>query len=351
MATRESKFDILRLLSMYMIICGHLIYHGIRHILSPEIADVGFSDTLTGQVNFFLCQFLGYVCNVGSNLFIMITGYFLIQPRPLRYVLEKGLKLWFTIIFYCLVIYGITVICHQSFEPQVFFQQITPIYSSNYWFMTMYMGILLLSPFMARMAGALTKKEYQILLLILLFMNFSQEEYGYGTVYSSTLFFFMFIFLIGGYIRLHRPSNKLFKYAGWLFLFICLVLALTSTINQVVFNSTSFLQIRGLVNNSIPIFTSVCLFLWFYSLPLKESAFGKLAINASPYILSVYLIHDNTFVRSALWDEIVRPTLFINEWFLIPYILIVSVLIMLVCVLIDMIRKHLEQFVRKTIRF
>ena len=351
MAIRESKFDILRLLSMYMIICGHLIYHGIRHILSPEVADVGFSDTQTGQVNFFLCQFLGYVCNVGSNLFIMITGYFLIQPRPLRYVLEKGIKLWFTIIFYSLVIYGITLMCHQPFKPQVLIQQITPIYSSNYWFMTMYMGILLLSPFMARMAGALTKKEYQILLIILLLMNFSQKGYGYGAVFSSTIFFFMFIFLIGGYIRLHHPSSKLFSYAGWIFLFVCLVLTLASTINQVVFNSTSFLQIRGLVNNSIPIFTSVCLFLWFYSLSLKESAFGKQAINASPYILSVYLIHENVFVRSALWDEIVCPTLFISEWFLIPYILIVSVLIMLICILIDIIRKYLEHFIRKTIRF
>lgn len=160
MTTRDSKYDILRVLSMYMIICGHLICHGIRHILSDDIVDVGFAETFMGQVNFFLLQFLGYLCNIGSNLFIMITGFFLIQPRTIRYSIDKGFRLWGNIVFYSLLIYGIVIVAGlQHFDGNVFMRLLMPIHSNAYWFMTMYLGILLLAPFMAKLMHALSKKE------------------------------------------------------------------------------------------------------------------------------------------------------------------------------------------------
>ena len=203
MRARDTRFDKLRLLSMYMIVCGHFIYHGIRHITSPQIIDAGFSDTLTGQVNYCLLQLLGYLCNVGPNVFIMITGYFLIRPRTIRYALEKGFRLWRTIVLYSLLIFAIAIVSSfQTFSWNGLLTAITPIYSSTYWFMTIYIGILFLSPFLGKMAMSLTQKEYQVLLIALLIMNFAQEKWGYGQVYSSKLFFYIFVFLIGGYVNL-----------------------------------------------------------------------------------------------------------------------------------------------------
>ena len=165
-----------------------------------------------------------------------------------------------------------------------------------------------------------------------------------GSHHSSTLFFFLFIFLIGGYIRLHRPSSRWLCWAGWFFVLVCLALTLANTVNQILFHSTPFLQIRGLANNSIPIFTSVCLFQWFSALPVKESKLGSFAVRVSPYILSVYLIHDNLFVRPVLWDELVCPTQFISEWYFIPYVMMVCAVILLLCILIDMWRKYLTGY-------
>jgi surface polysaccharide O-acyltransferase-like enzyme len=198
MVTRESRFDILRLLSMFMIIVGHLIYHGIRHITSDEMADPGFEHTAIGLTNFCLLQLTGYLCNIGPNLFIMISGYFLIHPRPIRYSLEKSVRLWCTIVFYSLLFYGIFIATGlYAYDTETLLRLIMPIHSTSYWFMTMYIGVLLLSPFLARLAQSLSKREYQAMLAVLLIMNFGQENWGYGIVYSSTLFFYVFVFLIG----------------------------------------------------------------------------------------------------------------------------------------------------------
>ena len=345
MVTRESRFDILRLLSMFMIIVGHLIYHGIRHITSDEMADPGFEHTAIGLTNFCLLQLTGYLCNIGPNLFILISGYFLIHPRPIRYSLEKGFRLWCNIVFYSLLFYGIFIATGlYAYDTETLLRQIMPIHSTSYWFMTMYIGVLLLSPFLARLAQSLSKREYQAMLAVLLIMNFGQENWGYGIVYSSTLFFYVFVFLIGGYIHLHKPQHTLLKYGGAAYLVICIVLSAANCVNQITFHSTAFLQIRGLLNNSFPLFSAICLFLWFYTLPNKETPLSRYAIKTSPYILGVYLIHDNWYVRNYLWDQIVCPLHYLNQWYLIPYILVVCLAILVLCIFIDTLRKKIFPF-------
>lgn len=175
-------------------------------------------------------------------------------------------------------------------------------------------------------------------------MNFGQESLGYGVVYSNTIFLYIFVFLIGGYISLHQPQSKMFKYAAVVYLLVCFALSALQYFSQQCFHSTEILQIRGLANNSIPLFTATCLFLWFYTRPSTSSLISKWAVKASPYILGVYLIHDNGFIRAFLWDKIVQPFQFIENWYLVPYCLTVCAVILVLCILIDWLRKKILPF-------
>ena len=72
-SNRNSRIDILRAVSMLMIVTCHFIYHGIRHVTQGDtFPDLGFSASLTGEINFFFCQLLGYLTNIGPNLFIFL---------------------------------------------------------------------------------------------------------------------------------------------------------------------------------------------------------------------------------------------------------------------------------------
>ena len=200
--SRNSQIDILRALSMFMIIICHFIYHGIRHVVEEDtFPDLGFSASLTGEINFFFCQLLGYLTNIGPNLFVLITGYFLIKPRKFRYATQKALHLWLVTVFYSLTSLLVVSLLTSGkvFSYKELIDCLLPLYSRQYWFMSMYIPLLLLSPFLATGASALEKRDYQRLLLVLFILNFVLNGIGYGALFqvlSRFLFIFLFFLLV-----------------------------------------------------------------------------------------------------------------------------------------------------------
>jgi len=347
---RNSRIDILRTLSMFMIVTCHFIYHGIRNVTEGDtFPDLGFSASLTGEINFFLCQLLGYLTNIGPNLFIMITGYFLIKPRNFRYATQKALHLWLIIVFYSLTsLLAASLITNgKAFSYQELLDCIHPIWSRQYWFMSMYIPLLLLSPFLATGASALEKRDYQWLLLVLFILNFAISGIGYGTVFLGPvpLPFYIFVFLIGGYFQLYGCPVRYVKYGIYIYLFGYLALAAAVTIAQLHYlPSGTYPHIKGMANNSITLLMSVFVFAWVITLPQKETRLGQWAINISPYILAIYLIHDNPLIRPLLWNNLIRPRDYIQQPFLIPFCLATSIVIFAVCIGIEWLRAALSGF-------
>ena len=171
---RDARFDLVRIVAMLMIIMGHFIYHGIRNGAADNIT---IDRTAGGIINFALSQFLMYCSVIGPNLFMMITGYFLIVPRPINYALKKSVRLWRDIVFYGVGIYFVYLMVAgtDAFEFSSFVRYLTPLYSNVWWFMTVYVAVLLLSPFIASVSN-LSRRDYLILLIILLGLNFAQES-------------------------------------------------------------------------------------------------------------------------------------------------------------------------------
>lgn len=349
MLNRNPQIDLLRVLAMLMIVCGHFVYHGVHHISVSEAAPVSFSPSLAGRLNFIFLQFLGYSCNIATNIFFLITGYFLVKPRTLSYAVNKSYKQWKIIVFYSLSIY--VVLCASGFS--VFslrhaIEQLTPIYSRNYWFMSTYIVLLLLSPFVSKSLDVLSKKEYQGLLFVLLLINFAEGKFGYGSIFSGgmSLVFALSLFCLGGYIRKYPlrerryfPLVCLSVYVG-----ISLLLTLYSYFGQVLglVDAGQPLHLKSMANNSIPLFCSVCFFLVFttrsFRLPVIVS---RLCVAVSPYVLAVYLIHDHRILRAVLWDTIVRPLDYLDSYWFMPYCLVTVILIFAVCVTIEYIRQKI----------
>lgn len=99
-----------------------------------------------------------------------------------------------------------------------------------------------------------------------------------------------------------------------------------------------------MANNSITLLMSVFVFAWVITLPKKETRLGQWAINISPYILAVYLIHDNPLIRPLLWNNLIRPRDYIQQPFLIPFCLATSIAVFVVCMGIEWLRATLSGF-------
>ena len=91
--SRNSNIELLRIISIIMIVISHYCVHSPVGI---EVSDLNIGITR------FLLEFLTFG-NFGSILFVLISGYYLINSKGIK--LQKLLKLVFQILFYSIIIY------------------------------------------------------------------------------------------------------------------------------------------------------------------------------------------------------------------------------------------------------
>ena len=93
-----------------------------------------------------------------------------------------------------------------------------------------------------------------------------------------------------------------------------------------------------MANNSITLLMSVLVFARVVTLPQKETRMGQWAVRISPYVLAVYLIHDNPLIRPLLWNGLVHPRTYIQQPFLIPYCIASSIAVFVAGIGVEWLR-------------
>ena len=143
---RLPNFEILRVMAMLMIVVWHFYVHGLLFLSEKTDFDgIGFSLTnATDCCLYFIHQCFIIISRMGVNLFVMITGYFMITSPPKW---EKVPIIWFQVMFYCVAIYAI-VVGAEFFDLSIreVVSQFLPILNDKYWFVTQYVGLIVLSP-------------------------------------------------------------------------------------------------------------------------------------------------------------------------------------------------------------
>lgn len=98
---RLANFEVLRCAMMLMIVVIHVFAHGEKY--ASVTSNFCFElDTLCGGINFMVSQIADTIAVTAVNLFIFITGYFMIESHKLS--LQKIIKLWIPVAFYSVII-------------------------------------------------------------------------------------------------------------------------------------------------------------------------------------------------------------------------------------------------------
>ena len=194
---RDSNIEMLRIIAMLFILFHHYaLYNSLYNL------DVSNMNKYIGIILFSLGK-------IGVNIFILITGYFSIKKI---FSIKKLIKLWLEVVFYSV---GVTFVFAISGKVQLNFKElikfIFPISFNKYWFITIYIILYTLMPFINRYVKKVNKEQYQKLLVILFFLCVGLYSIMYSsTTYSmneslplSNIIFYILVYLIGGYIRLY----------------------------------------------------------------------------------------------------------------------------------------------------
>lgn len=303
MKERNKGIDILRILSMYMVVILHILSRG-----------SGLLTNLTpGSVAWNLAWFLEIACYCAVNCFILITGYLMVD-RPAK--ISSIVTLWLQVLFYSVGIMLIFILVNrESITPMVCVKSLFPTIGQQYWYFTAYFAMFLLLPFINLLLRQLDKKHYTILIAVLVGLfsvlntcsldDCFKIENGYSVVWLLT------VYAIGGYIkRFHIFEQKPFRLLVGYLLAVSLtwmIKAFSITIpfvgwQDTIINSAMAVMSSALIAYSSPtiLLAAVCLFGVFKQIKGQPS---KLLLQISSMSFAVYLIHTHPLIFNNVFTD------------------------------------------------
>lgn len=331
---RESNFELLRIISIIFIIFHHFVIH----------STYDFSLGTANVFNDFLVALFHAGGKFGVVLFVMITGYYMVNKKEIKF--KKLFQLEVQVLFYSFFLYLIFVLfMGKEFIKNDLFKYLTPNINWVYWFFSTYFILYLLIPYINKMLLELDKKEYIKLLFIGFIFLILMPTIIISKHDVSAIVYLIYYYMIGAYIKLFGNNIKGKKrYA------ICFVLSyLAIPVSSLIIRYFSFEDV-SLKNyifmfihmDSIFIFiSSICLFLFFKKFKINYSK----TINwLASFSFGVYLVHDHPLVRDFLFKKMYLVSDFINNnSFLFISISIVTG-IYISSVLFEIIRKLISKF-------
>lgn len=330
---RESNFELLRVVAMFMIILHHFVVHS-SYVL-PTGQALGFNDAV---LSFF--QAGG---KLGVVLFAMVTGYYMVQSKVrFKKLLELELQVLFYSISFMLLF---LVVGFWKLGPKEIITYLFPNISNTYWFFSSYFIMYLLIPYINKLVNVLEKKEFfKLLVILFVFLIFFPSIFINNNRFDQGIYL-IYYYMVGAYLKLYAFGDKknVRQYLGG-FGLSYLVIILGSLIMR--YFSYSYEILDSYIyflsrTDSILIFSSaICLFGFFKNLKIKNSILINLFGSVS---FGVYLFHDHPLVRELLWKRVfLVGNLIDSPLFLVSGILVAGV--------VYLIGEYLELFRRLLFR-
>lgn len=347
---RKYGFDLLRIVSMLFIVTLHYLGVG------GAFYNIYDGYLPTNAANYIIASIFEALSIVGVNCFVLISGYFLSRGK---YKAKKITSLWCNVIFYSLIFFALKCI-KGGFDVSNFIRSFFPITMSTYWFITVYIALYLLSPFINKLCDTLSEREFRrlITILVIIFSVWKSvipiaETIDTRKGYSLT--WFIVLYLIGAYAR--HYSVNLFKKNSFNFLSYLGLALLSASIKNIAIlasNKVPFLaegqNLFYHYDSILVLLSSVFLFVFFSRVEIQSASLIKFLTFLAPSVFSVYIIHENFLWRDFLWNSVIKANGYINSSFFAIHMVISVLIVFITCIAIDQARLLCNRMVRGLVR-
>ena len=337
---REANMELLRIVAMLMVITLHCVGRGLL-----------LSNSVISNVNLLLIQFLDSFSLTANSLFILLTGYYYIGKK---FNLRKILSLWGKTLFYCILIFTIYSILNLKTN---FLNSFFPVFSGAYWFITSYIALYFIMPFLNIAINKFSQKQCKFLIIFLvILMGVIRIIFNPADLFNSTFMHMIVIYIIGAYIKKYvkiEPNKQYFiKYVLVAIIFTVAITILNVLVHIVPKTLDVWIIIANILSyfrnfiNIILVYMAILLFMKFKTINIKSNKLSKLILYISPSVFSIYIIHDNVHLREMIWQKFSFINL-ANSWLMIPYIILAILIVFTVCLAIDLIRRGIYTGLKK----
>lgn len=346
MKNRKSNFELMRIISMLMIIMWHLVRQG------------GILDNTSTMLNVLL-KYVTTLLVVHVNSFVILSGYFQCSQK---FKFSKFLKLVGLVWFYKVIFLIITQVFNlKELTTLEILKNLSPINYRDYWYLQIYVLLYLISPILNRAINNINKKQFQKYLLTLFFIisilpTITMQE-GFNNSYGYSLGNFILLYFIGAYLRLYSIDIKIISHnlkQILLVLCFCILGFVSLTCHYFSmyiqdFNSvTNYIsQILGNMycyDSPLVILQTILYFLFFRNLRIKHN---KIINKISATTLGIYLIHTNRLIISYVYKYFGFTSYMKSSIRILIFFVINSIALFMLCSIIESIRISITKFLSK----
>ena len=307
--TRQSNFELLRIISMFMIVIWHVLLNGV----GLNTANHTLNLVISGIRTFFV---------VHVDSFILVTGYF---QSTSQFHFKKVLSLIWASWFYR-ILSVVLVLCfslHTLTALEIVKSTFILPVAGHHWFIHYYILLYLLSPFFNHYISFCTQKEMKRTLIVLLFINsclpyltnqeFFNNQLGFSLLHFVTLYF------VGAYLRKYPLLKSyhfkdltekkfrnlmLFGFCAIAFINLAVqylgvfIMNISSGMGSLLFEIGFAVQRHaGSYDFILTVIEACCYFLFFSTLHFKSKAINYF----STLMFGVYLFHESNHLKPYLY--------------------------------------------------
>lgn len=294
---RKCNIDLLRCVSMFMVVVLHCCVHGL-----------GYSELQTDLYNVepntpYLVWLVG-ISSIAVNLFFIISGYF-----HSTFKWRKMGSLYIQTAFWsgaCYVFYKLFV----EHDNATFIVSVLRLWKniilgfSHYWFIVAYILIYIFSDYIVRGLNSLSDAELNKIVISLIVIEiafgFCLKSVTYGG--PRTILPCLSMYILGYWI--YRFQNKIIPHRKLIYIMYVICLLIITNLALYFICNGKFQPAWEMTTdyyNPFIIFMSFAVFIFFMNLNIPNNS---VLMNISKSTFAIYLISDNTWVRSIIYEPL-----------------------------------------------
>ncbi len=338
---RNYGIDFLRILSMFMVVILHVLGNGgILAAAEP------------GSLKYWLAWLLEIFCYCAVDCFALISGYVMWRSSA---KVSKALGLWLQTFFYtALALVLFFIFKREAVGLRSIANAVFPITRNHYWYISVYFGIMVLSPLLNAIIAHVEKKTFGVVLLLVWFLfsalphTLLSDPYVLDGGYS--LIWLALLYLAGGFFGKYEIAAMIKKSWAWLVIAVMVILTFLSkfvleNFPQHIFATKNYSD--AFITYASP---SIVLIGLAWLVLCSKMTFGKRATKLigilAPASLGVYLAHVNQLVWENLFAGFSKN--FVNHNCIIMLLLILAsaIAIYTICTIIELLRIRLFKLMK-----
>ena len=301
-AGRQANLDLLRCVAMMMVVVLHYLGKGnlLTSLQTPDLYPAEY-----------LAWLLESFCMVAVNVYMFISGYFLCTSSfRVSRLIQLVLQVWMYSVVFGLIGSITGVIKETPVDTHYYLTLLFPVSMNHYWFLTAYIFLYLLLPFLGTAVRRMTKRQLGTAVLFLLAAfsvlksvlpaRLETDMQGYDCLW------YICVFAAAAYLRRFGVPFLEKRGRGIALYVVCCLMVFGGTmlLRQVFLRTGSLERMLKMCleyNHILAFLAAAGLFAAFRRLKIS-GWFAAFVCRIAPYTLGVYLLHENLGLRYS-WQK------------------------------------------------